>query len=108
MAYDPDLAKRVETTLGGEAILPKRMFGGIGYLLHGNMVCGIHGYNLIIRARPSQYDQLLKKPGARPFDMTGHPMIGWIEIEPAGIQDEDTLAMWINIALEFNTKLQPK
>jgi TfoX N-terminal domain len=63
----------------------KRMFGGIAFLLQGNMACGVNGMGLIVRISPDTYDAAIATPFVRVFDMTGRPMKGWIVVEPDGV-----------------------
>jgi TfoX N-terminal domain len=85
VAYDEGLATRVRDLIGDEpGLVEKKMFGGLAMMLDGNMAVGVHGENLIVRAAPEQYEQLLGEPGARPFDLTGWPMRGWLLVDPAG------------------------
>ena len=109
MAYDQHLADRVRATLGErEGLIAKEMFGGVGYMLNGNMSCGVNGSDLIVRVGPDQYEQALSQTHVREFDMTGRPMRGWVVVEPAGIQTEDDLRSWIERGVEFASTLPPK
>jgi len=85
MAYDEKLARRMRDELKGIPFVEKKMFGGVGFLLHGNMACGVYKENMIVRVDPAKHVSLLKKPGARPFDITGRPMKGWVMVEPDGL-----------------------
>ena len=79
MAYDEGLAQRIRERLGAEpGVTEKRMFGGIAFLLHGNMAVGVSGDDLMVRVGPDRTDAALARPGTRLFDMTGRPMRGWI------------------------------
>src|SRR3972149_189270 len=72
MAYNKDLAQRVRKVLAGQpGIVEKEMFGWIGFLLRGNMCCGVHRDELIVRVGPEEHSAALAKPHARPFDLTG-------------------------------------
>ena len=85
MAYDEGLAARVTEALGGQdGLVEKKMFGGIGYLVHGNMACGVNRNDLIIRVGPAAYEEALAHPHTDVFDMTGRPMKGWIVVRPEG------------------------
>lgn len=109
MAYDEILAERVRSHLAGKPLLvEKKMFGGVGFLLQGNMACGVHGENLIVRVDPQEYETLLARPHVRPFDMTGKPMKGWIFVLPEGVEAEEELAGWIEKGVEFARKLPAK
>jgi TfoX/Sxy family transcriptional regulator of competence genes len=108
MSYNLHLSARLERLLSGKGVDAKKMFGGIGYLLHGNMLCGVHGNNLIVRVGPDNYVSALARGFVHAFDMTGRPMAGWVEVEPGGVEDDQSLSDWINIALEFNEHLPIK
>ncbi len=109
MAYSEELAQRVRTYLGGHPLIEeKRMFGGVGFLLQGNMACGINKDDLIVRVGPENYEQALEQPHARPFDMTGRPMSGWVMVNPAGYASQEDLGMWVTQGLDFAASLPPK
>jgi TfoX/Sxy family transcriptional regulator of competence genes len=79
MPFDEALANRVRKTLAGvSGIAEKKMFGGLAFLVQGNMSVGIHGSELIVRIEPSETDAALKEAGVRIFDITGRPMKGWL------------------------------
>jgi TfoX/Sxy family transcriptional regulator of competence genes len=77
MAFDEDLARRVRDRLAGETgVTEKAMFGGLAFLLDGNMAVGLSGDELMVRVGPEASDDALERPHTRPFDMTGRPMKG--------------------------------
>lgn len=84
------------------------MFGGIGFLLNGNLACGVNKENLIVRIDPEKQDTLLKKPHAKPFDLTGKPMKGWLVIEAGGVKTEKQLSVWVREGVEFAVTLPAK
>jgi len=108
MAYNTKLAERIRSQLDGGPFVEKRMFGGVGYLLHGNMACGVHADDLIVRVDPEKYEAFLKKPHTRPFDMTGRPMKGWLLVEADGYKTAKQLSTWIKEGVEFALTLPPK
>lgn len=108
MAYNLKLAERVRSELDGTPFVEKKMFGGVGYLLHGNMACGVNQDNLIVRVDPEKHAALLKKPHAKPFDLTGKPMKGWIVVEPDGLKTARQLGTWVKEGVEFALTLPPK
>ena len=109
MAYNEALAGRVRSHLAGMPLLvEKKMFGGIGFLLQGNMACGVHGENLIVRVDPAEYEEILSQQHVKPFDMTGKPMKGWIFVTPEGVAREEELEKWIEKGVEFASKLPGK
>lgn len=79
MAFDDDLANRVRPMISGQSgVTEKKMFGGLAFLVQGNMSVGIHGSELIVRVEPSETQEALQQPGVRIFDITGRPMKGWL------------------------------
>ena len=109
MAYDETLAQRVRSALpAAPGLTEKKMFGGVGFLIHGNMACGVNGDSLIVRLSPAATDAALGQPSVHVFDMTGRPMKGWIVVEPAGVQSEDSLKRWIAQGVAFAQSLPPK
>lgn len=110
MAYDENLAQRVrEILLGSANIREMKMFGGIAFLLNGNMACGVVGDDLLVRVGPDAYEQDLATPHVKPFAMTGRaPMSGWVRIEPDGIATEKALQERVNQGLQYAATLPPK
>ena len=108
MAYNLQLAERIRSELDGIPVVEKKMFGGVGFLLNGNMACGVNKDDLILRVNPAKHTALLKKPHVRPFDMTGKPMKGWLLIDAAGVKTEKQLSMWVKEGVQFASSLSPK
>lgn len=109
MAFDQILVERIRAQLGQrQGLVEKKMFGGVGFLLNGNMCCGVHGQDLIVRLDLQHADQALNQPHTRVFDLTGRPMKGWIVVQPEGLVDEASLAKWINEGVQFASTLPPK
>jgi TfoX/Sxy family transcriptional regulator of competence genes len=109
VAYDEELAHRVHTLLIDEpGLVEKKMFGGVGFMLSGNMACGVNKDDLIVRVGPENYAQAVIQPHARPFDFTGRPMKGWVMIGPTGVMDDDDLRDWVAQGVEFARSLPPK
>jgi hypothetical protein len=109
VAYDEALADRIRELVAGERNLSeKKMFGGLAFLINGNMSVGVLGEELIVRVDPTQADAALKEPGARPFDMTGRPMKGWVMVGGAGIKDEPALAKWTGRGVAYASSLPKK
>ena len=109
MAYDEALASRIRLVLGDRPdLVEKKMFGGVGFMAGGNMACGVHKGNLIIRVGPDRYEEALARPHAVPFDMTGKPMRGWVMVRPAGCETDDLLRAWVGQGIEFALSLAPK
>jgi TfoX/Sxy family transcriptional regulator of competence genes len=108
MAYNLKLAERLRSELSGIPIVEKKMFGGIGFLLNGNMACGVNKDNLIVRVDPEKHTTLLKKLHVRPFDMTGRPMKGWLLVDAEGVKTNKQLSAWVKEGLQFASSLPPK
>ena len=110
MAYDEDFAHRVREELGGErGVTEKAMFGGLAFLLHGNMAVGLSsGGELMVRVGPEATDDALARPHTRLFDMTGRPMKGWILVAPEGVTTKRQLGAWVRRGVDFARTLPPK
>ncbi|HEY6707420.1 MAG TPA: TfoX/Sxy family protein [Actinomycetota bacterium] len=109
MAYDEGLATRVREVIGGQpGLAEKKMFGGLAFLLNGNMACGVSGEDLMVRVAADESDAALEERGARPFDMTGRPMKGWLLVAPEGHAEDDDLRRWLDRGLAYAGSLPPK
>jgi hypothetical protein len=109
MAYDEGLAQRMREAL---AVIPdideRKMFGGIGFLLNGNMACGVNKDDLIVRLGPDAYNRALDEPHTKEFDMTGRPMKGWVVVRPGGYETDEALKGWVQRGVDFALSLPPK
>ncbi len=110
MAYNLKLAERIRTELNGIPCVEKKMFGGVGYMLHGNMACGILGDDLIVRVSNDDYDACLKRAHIKLFTTKNTPngMKGWILVESGGYKTAKQLAQWIKTGIDFALTLPPK
>lgn len=109
MPFDENLAQRIRKQLSRKrAITEKNMFGGLCFLIKGNMLCGVEQDNLVIRVGPEQYETALKRKHARPMDFTGRPLKGFIYVSRKGYQSASSLRSWIDIALDFAGSLPKK
>ncbi len=109
MPYDEALARRIRDKLARTPGLnEKKMFGGVGFMLYGNLACGVNGNDLIVRVGPEKHAASLAQPYTRPFDMTGRPMAGWVVVEPPGFAVEADLDRWIAMGIDFAATLPPK
>jgi TfoX/Sxy family transcriptional regulator of competence genes len=109
MAYNLDLAQQIKEIMAGRTgISEKKMFGGVGFMLHGNMICGVNKEDLIVRVGLDQYDQCLKMPHTHVFDMTGRPMRGWVTVSPKGYETTEDLVNWVEKGISFVKSLPPK
>ena len=109
MSYDELLAQKIHDWISGRLDFEaKKMFGGIGFMLNGNMACGVYKQYLIVRVGPDAYAEVLEKPHTRPFDITGRPMTGWVLIEPEGIAEDEQLDSWVQMGINFTLSLPAK
>jgi len=108
MAYDEILAARVRSAPANPGLLEKKMFGGIGFLLDGNMACGVHQGSLMVRVGPQQHESALAQPGVRPFDLTGKPMAGWVLVDSKGFASDDDLNHWVKLGVAYAATLPAK
>jgi|SRR5437016_1570802 len=110
MAFDERLAERIRGQLGKKkGLSEKKMFGGIAFLLNGNMSCGVHRNELIVRLAPDETDAALARTHVRVFDLSGgRPMKGWILVEPPGVKADKDLAKWVETGVKYASSLPPK
>ena len=109
MAYDLGLAERLKDCVADEDRLSEtRMFGGFGYLMHGNMCIGIHKEWLIVRVGVDVSERIIGEPGVTPMDITGKAMKGWAKIDAEGLEEEADLRRYCQYALDFVSTLPPK
>jgi hypothetical protein len=109
MAYDEGLAHRVREALADRPDLrEKKMFGGLCFLLGGNMCCGIVGEELMLRVGPERYEAVLARDHAREMDFTGRAMRGMVYVASDGFATDDALLTWLAPAVDFAGGLPPK
>ncbi|WP_327255847.1 TfoX/Sxy family protein [Streptomyces sp. NBC_01244] len=109
MAYDEGLAERIREQLGERTgLTEKRMFGGLSFLLDGNMTVGVVGDELIARVGSDHTAQAVARPEARPMDFTGRPMRGWVTVSGPTLAEDAVLEHWIKTALAFAGTLPPE
>ncbi|MDX6690252.1 MAG: hypothetical protein QOG15_1709 [Solirubrobacteraceae bacterium] len=109
MAYDEDLAGRVRDVLADEeSVTEKAMFGGLAFLLHGNMSVGLVGDDLMVRVGPDGADAALAEPHARVSKMGDRVMRGWILVAPEGLATRPDLAAWVRRGVELARSLPAK
>ena len=109
MAYNEELAARIRTSLEGRpGVIERKMFGGIAFLIHGNMSCGVINDDLMVRVGPDSHQASLALPHARPMDFTGRPMKGMVFVGPEGINDYGALSGWIDRGVTFAQSLPKK
>ena len=106
---DEKLAERVRGVLAGAgSVEEKKMFGGLAFMVDGNMCCGIRGDELVVRVGKERQDACLAEPHTRPFDFTGKPLGGFVVVEPEGNADEAQFGKLAGMALAFVKELPPK
>jgi len=109
MAYDEGLAQRVRKVLSeAPGYEEKKMFGGIGFLLHGNMACGVIREDLIVRVGEDNYTDALLKPDVELFDITGKAMTGWVIVKEPGCKDDNSLKAWVDQGAVYSLTLPQK
>jgi len=110
MAYDEDLANRVrELVLTEEGVTEKRMFGGLAFLIDGNMSVSASGQGgLLLRVAPAETDALLRKPHAHPFEMRGRVMQGWLRVDAEGLRTKRQLERWVARGTAYARSLPAK
>lgn len=109
MAYDEGVAERLrELFAGRDDVAEMKMFGGIAFMVSGNMCCGVIGDRLMARVGPIQYEEALAKPYAREMDFSGKPMKGFLFIEPEGFASDADLKEWVRLCEHFGGRLPTK
>jgi TfoX/Sxy family transcriptional regulator of competence genes len=109
MAYNEELTERIRARLKlRRDVVEKKMFGGIGFLVNGNMACGVNKQDLVLRLSEADFENALKQPHVRIFDMTGRPMKGWILVSSGGYKSDKSLQGWIEKGITFAQSLPRK
>ena len=110
MAYDEDLANRIRELIAGDSdVTEKRMFGGLAFLVGGNMSVAASGQGgLMVRVAPEDTDALMGKPHAGPFEMRGRAMRGWLRVDPEGVRTKRQLEPWVERGVGYARSLPPK
>jgi TfoX/Sxy family transcriptional regulator of competence genes len=110
MAYDEDLANRIRELIAAEAgVTEKRMFGGLAFLIGGNMSVSVSGRGgLMLRCDPAETEELRRKPHAGPFEMRGRVMDGWLRIDSDGLRTKAQLERWVTRGVSYARSLPAK
>ena len=110
MAYDEHLANRIRELIAAEpGVTEKKMFGGLAFLIGGNMSVAASGQGgLMVRVDPAETDALVAKPHARPFEMRGREMQGWLRVDPEGVRTKRQLEPWVKRGVAYARSLPPK
>ena len=107
--YDEGIAQRIREQLDEQAgLAEKRMFGGLAFLVNGNMAVGVVGDELMVRVGPDRYEEALRAPHARPMDFTKRPMRGFVFVGAAGFEEDEELHRWIERGVRFAASLPRK
>jgi TfoX/Sxy family transcriptional regulator of competence genes len=110
MAYDEELADRIRELIAGETgVTEKQMFGGLAFLIGGNMSVAASGQGgLMVRVDPDETDALVSKPHAHPFEMRGRAMQGWLRVDAEGVRTKRQLEPWVKRGVAYARSLPPK
>jgi TfoX/Sxy family transcriptional regulator of competence genes len=109
MAYSEELAARIRAALAGrDGLTERKMFGGVGWMIGGNMACGTMGDDLLVRVAPGDGDEALEEPGVRLMEMGKRTMRGFIVVDAAQVAEDDELARWIGRGAAHAESLPPK
>lgn len=109
MAYDETLAGRIRDLLSEEpGLTEKKMFGGIAFMLNGNMAVGVSSEEVMVRVGADGTDSALAEAGVRPFDMSGKRMTGWALVDAGATAEDEDLAKWVDVGVDFASSLPPK
>ena len=110
MAYDEELANRIRELVGGESDLSEtKMFGGLAFLIGGNMAVAASGQGgVLVRVDPAQSDTLVATTNARLMEMRGRPMRGWLRVDAEDVRTERQLAKWVELGTAYARSLPAK
>lgn len=109
MAYNEELLTRIRKVYNRiDGLKEKKMFGGVAFMLNGNMAFGINGSDLMVRVGPEKYEEALKQKYVKEMDFTGRPMKGMVTVLSKGIKEEKNLKQWIKRGIDFAGFLPPK
>src|SRR5215212_6148847 len=110
MAYDEDLANRIRELIAAEdGVTEKRMFGGLAFLIGGNMAVAASGQGgLLVRVDPDETASLVQQPGARPMEMRGRELDGWLRVDAESVVGDDALGAWVARGVTTARALPPK
>src|SRR5579872_3332558 len=109
MAYDVELAERIRELLAGDGAVEKKMFGGLAFLIGGNMAVAASGQGgLLVRVDPAESDELRTRTRAQPLEMRGRAMNGWLRVDAADVQTHAQLAEWVDRGVAFARSLPAK
>jgi TfoX/Sxy family transcriptional regulator of competence genes len=109
MAYSEELAQRIRAEIGDHlALEEKQMFGGIAFMVQGNMSVGVSGDDLMVRVGKEHHDEAMAQPNVRIFDLSSRPMTGWVLVDPDGTASDEDLARWVDVGVSYAESLPAK
>lgn len=109
MSYDQQLADEIRTAIGSHpGVTEREMFGGIAFMVNGNMAVGVSGDELMVRVGKDAHDDAISRRGARTFDMGARPMRGWVSVAAEGFSTEEDFASWVSQGVTYAESLAPK
>jgi TfoX/Sxy family transcriptional regulator of competence genes len=102
VAFNEELAGRVRAALADQTdVEEKKMFGGLSFMVAGQMCCGVLKNELIVRIEPAEFDELVAQPQVRPFDFTGRPTQGMVYVDNSGLADPEVLRTWVQRGTDY-------
>jgi TfoX/Sxy family transcriptional regulator of competence genes len=110
VGYDEELAARIRDLVDEEqGLTEQKMFGGLGFLVHGNMAIGASGQGgVLVRVDPAESDALVAASSAQPMEMRGRQMKGWLRVDAEHVRTERELAKWVELGTAYARSLPPK
>ncbi len=109
MAYSEELAERIRDVIGGRSgVSERKMFGGVAWMVDGNMACGVIGEDLMVRLDRDEAERVLVEDHVGPMEFTGRPMRGFVTVDAAGISDASELTRWVDTGADFAASLPAK
>jgi TfoX/Sxy family transcriptional regulator of competence genes len=109
MAYSEQLAERIRDALDGRpGIVERKMFGGVAWMLDGNMACGVIGEDLLVRLAREDAAAAQAEEGVGPMEFTGRPMRGFVLVDGGAVAEDDELGRWVDAAADFALSLPSK
>lgn len=109
MAYSEELAGRIREAIAGrDRVTERKMFGGIAWMVNGNMACGTLGEDMMVRLHPEDAELALAEPHVGPMQFTGRPMRGFVTVDAAGVVETADLTRWVDAGAAFAASLPPK
>lgn len=109
MAYDEGMSERIRDCLADvDGVTERKMFGGLAFMVFGNMACGQHNEDLMVRVGPDAYEEALALPGASKMEFTGKGMRGFVDVEAEAVAGDKALCEWVMRGVEYARSLPPK